>query len=354
MREKDWERAIQIVEEEYKSKVARGSAQWWSLVLGVYKKMQGRKMLRRLKRAGILKKQQVDLLSVLAPILTPQFPISIDQLLINLPTPFVIAPLQNLTADYQRLIPHASLMPASQNPPLVFVPLTAEEVIKLEHGDVIPLATPEEFPSWAETFIRAWYLAILCGILDGVFVPQGEAGLKWILQLTTNPVLRTYFGTQLKQSLEALNRECQRWKHIRLAEALRLQHRFGAFHQSSPTMGVFLRPAVIGRVWCVRLHVLDRPLFPPEFSPSAAYQWWLTILQSFIPCQYLEEGDEHGWLPIIGGSLSQEDVGALVIFSGFVPDHPNMRVIEIDFETPYNSLLEVAKQVIRKGEIRHD
>jgi hypothetical protein len=349
MREKDWEKAIQIVEEEYKNKVVRGSAQWWSLVLGVYKRMQGRKMLRRLKQAGILKKQQVDLLTILAPILTPQFPISIDQLLINLPTPFVIAPLENLTADYQRLIPQAAVMPISQNPPLVFVPLTAEEIIGIVHGEPVTLAKSDEFPEWTGTFIKAWYLAILCGVLDGVFVPQGEAGLKWILQLTANPVLKTYLGTQLKQSIESLNEECQRWKQVRLSDALGLQHRLGAFHQDSPTMGAFLRPAAIGRVWCIRQHSLNKPLFPTEFSPTTSYQWWLNILQSLTPCQYLDEGSEHGWLPLIGGSLSHEDIGALVVFRDFVPEHSALRVIEIDFETPYTLVLEVARKVIKKG-----
>jgi hypothetical protein len=114
-------------------------------------------------------------------------------------------------------------------------------------------------------------------------------------------------------------------------------------------MGAFLRPAAIGRVWCIRQHSLNKPLFPTEFSPTTSYQWWLNILQSLTPCQYLDEGSEHGWLPLIGGSLSHEDIGALVVFRDFVPEHPALRVIEIDFETPYTLVLEVARKVVKKG-----
>jgi hypothetical protein len=62
----------------------------------------------------------------------------------------------------------------------------------------------------------------------------------------------------------------------------------------------------------------------------------------------MEEGNERGWLPVIGGSLRHEDIGALVVFKDFVPDHPALRVIEIDFETPYTLLLEVARKVIKR------
>jgi hypothetical protein len=349
VREKDWEKAIQIVDEEYKNKVVRGSAQWWSLVFGVYKKMQGRKMLRRLKAAGILRKQQIDLLTILAPILTPSFPISIDQLLVDLPTPFTITSLENLAAHYQRLIPQMALLSPSQNPPLVFVPLLAEEILKLEEGQGIPLATTDEPPEWVETFIKAWYTAILCGILDGVFVPQGEAGLKWILQLTANPVLKTFLGTQLRRNLESLNAACRQWQNITLADALGLQHRFGVFKQNNVTMGAFLNPSAIGRVWCVRLHALHNPLFPKEFSPTNAHQWWLNIIQTLLPCQYLDEGNVEGWVPLIGGVINRDDIGALVIFKDFVPTHPSLRIIEVDFDTDYNLIAEVASKVIKQG-----
>jgi hypothetical protein len=329
VREKDWEKAIQIVDEEYKNKVVRGSAQWWSLVLGVYKKMQGRKMLRRLKAAGILRKQQIDLLTILAPILTPSFPISIDQLLVDLPIPFTITSLENLAAHYQRLIPQMTL--------------------KLEEGQGIPLTTIDELPEWVETFIKAWYTAILCGILDGVFVPQGEAGLKWILQLTANPVLKTFLGTQLRRNLESLNAACRQWQNITLADALSLQHRFGAFKQNNVTMGAFLHPSAIGRVWCVRLHALHNPLFPKEFSPANAHQWWLNTIQTLLPCQYLDEGNVDGWVPLIGGVLNRDDIGALVIFRDFVPTHPSLRIIEVDFDTDYNLIAEVASKVIKQG-----
>jgi len=347
MREKDWEDAIRIVDEEYKNKVVRGSAQWWSLVLGVYKRMQGRKMLRRLKRAKILRKQQIDLSSILALIITPQFPISIDQLLLDLPAPPVIAPIENLSSHYQRLVPHVSMLPPAQNPPIIFVPLSAEEIISLQHGSEIPLAKVEGFPEWVETFIKAWYLAILCGILDGSLVPQGEAGLKWVLQLTANPVLRAYLNTRLKESLENLDAECKKWRHLRLLDGLSLQHRFGSFRQNNVTMGVFLKPSTIGRVWCVRLHNLDRPLFPNEFTPMVAFQWWLGLMQSLLPCQYLEEGSEVGWAPIIGGTLSQDDIGAVVVFKGFVHTNPITRAIEVDFDTNFDLVLEVAKKLIK-------
>jgi len=348
MNEKDWEKAIEIVEKDYGNKVTRGSAQWWSLVLGVYKRMQGRKMLRRLKQAGILRKS-LDLINLLAPILTPQFPISIEQLLFDLPAPFTISPLHEaLSPHYQMLIPQAFVTPPSQDPPLVFIPLTGEETVRLGHGETLPLATVEEFPQWVNTFHRAWYLAILCGILDGVFVPRGEAGLKWVIQLTSNPVLQAYLRNNLSQSIKELEEEFAKYRDVTLADALRCQHRFGCFHLKSPMMGVFLRPASIGRVWCVRQHCLSNPLFPRTATPTNLYRWWLNLIQSLMPCQYLNDGDEHGWQPVIGGTLSEDDVGALVVFSGFGIISPTLRTIEIDFDTPYSLLREVAAKVIKK------
>ncbi len=56
--ERDFEKAIEIVKEEY-PEVEEGSPQFWSLVFGVVKKMRGRKSARHLKYLGILTKGDV-------------------------------------------------------------------------------------------------------------------------------------------------------------------------------------------------------------------------------------------------------------------------------------------------------
>lgn len=112
--ERDWEKAIKIVERHYPH-IQRGSPEFWSIVFGVVKRMRGRKSAKHLQYLGVLEKaRKYDPVSYL---------------------PYIISMKVKGTDLWLDLPPHPAKEPPSALPSLPLVRSTYVDKLRQALGD---------------------------------------------------------------------------------------------------------------------------------------------------------------------------------------------------------------------------
>lgn len=354
MDEKYWRKAIRIVTDEY-PEIPQGSAQWWSLVLGVYKRIQGRKPLRGLIREKIIKKSNGDyspfvvLLSLVEPLLGAPFPISVDQLLIDLPPSPAVADFHLISPHYSHIFPHYSYPQPEEatrrnyleNP--IFISLQPIEVIEFLRGNPIRFGSPNLFKEEVVgAFNALWYLSLLVALAAGNIAPRSEMGLRWLLQIASNPMYRQSLTQFFMDAWNELENRKQILSTTKWYEILGLRNRFCSFGWKRPTCGIILSPSRLQQVWCVRRPFLSMPIIPHDFNYPDLKNWFLSVLENFRPSLYcINTQDTRDWIPFIGGSIDnlERDCLALVVFSD-MGIKSSVPIIKVGFETPFSFVVE--------------
>lgn len=364
--EKLWRKAIQIVNRDY-PEVPQGSSHWWSLVFGVFKRMMGRRPIRALAREGILKKDInlslpiLALLNLLEPMLTTQGPITLQQLILDLPPPPTMADLIALAPHYSNFFPHLS-QPASEDDirnsylkQPVFVPLSPNELVFFLRGHPVTFAmmsTEEENHEWVKNFNSLWYLSLLVGMASGVIPPRGREGWRWVLQIASNPFYRQMLQEKFDGAWESVRRNFPLLQSKTWEDCISLRHRQAFLRWKKPLTGVVISPATLQQVWCIEKELLSKPLITSHLGINDLPNWFIETLSKIRPLlSILTQPDDSKttWVPFIGGTLNnvERDCIAIVVFSS-KGINSSIPIVEVDFDTPYEDIVQIVRTLYLK------